>query len=125
MTSLLHEELTNRIIGAAISVHKVLGPGLKEPSYQAALAMEFHAVGLAYQRTPVLSVTYRGAVVGEHIPDFIVENAVVVELKAVRAFDPAFTAQVLTYLRLTGLRVGLIVNFNVEALRFGVKRVVK
>ena len=121
---MLHEELTNRIIGAAIAVHKVLGPGLKEQSYQDAIAMEFDAVGLVYRRTPVFSVTYRGAIVGEHIPDFIVENAVIVELKAVRALEPAFTAQVLTYLRLSGLRVGLLVNFNVEALRFGVKRIV-
>ena len=121
---MLHEEVTNRIIGAAIAVHKVLGPGLKEQSYQAALAMEFDAVGLVYQRAPVFSVTYRGAIVGEHIPDFIVGNAVIVELKAVRTLEPAFTAQVLTYLRLSGMRVGLIVNFNVEALRFGVKRIV-
>jgi GxxExxY protein len=122
---MLHEELTDKIIGAAIAVHKAIGPGLKEQSYQAALAMELTALGIEFQREPVLCVEYRGAIVGHHVPDFIVENAVVVELKAVSAMDPMFTTQVLTYLRLTQLRVGLIVNFNVDALKFGIKRIVK
>jgi GxxExxY protein len=122
---MLHEELTDKIIGAAISVHKAIGPGLKEHSYHAAIAMEFLELGLDFRREPVLTVRYRGAIVGEHIPDFIVENAVVLELKAVATIEPVFTTQVLTYLRLTGLRVGLIVNFNVDALKFGIKRIVK
>lgn len=122
---MLHEDLTDKIIGAAIAVHKAIGPGLKEQSYQAALAMEFQAMGIEFQREPVLSVEYRGAVVGHHVPDFIVEKSVVLELKAVSSIEPVFTTQVLTYLRLTGLRVGLIVNFNVDALRFGIKRIVK
>ena len=86
--------------------------------------MEFLERGLEFQREPVLAVRYRDAIVGHHVPDFIVENSVVVELKAVASLEPVFTSQVLTYLRLTGLRVGLIVNFNVEALRFGIKRIV-
>ena len=94
-------------------------------TYQAALAMEFTELGLEFQREPTLTVTYRGAIIGHHVPDFIVANAVVVELKAVASLEPVFTAQVLTYLRLTKLRVGLIVNFNVDALRFGIKRIVK
>lgn len=122
---LLHKDITDKILRAAVAVHKALGPGLKEPSYQAAMAMEFCAMGVAFQREPRIAVTYRGAVVGHHIPDFIVENAVVVDLKAVAAIDRVFTTQVLTYLRLTNLRVGLIVNFNVEALGFGIKRVVR
>lgn len=122
---MLAEDLTAKIIGAGISVHKAIGPGLKERSYHVAMAMEFLALGLDFQREPVFPVLYRGAVVGEHIPDFIVENTVVVELKAAASMEPVFTAQVLTYLRLSGLRVGLIINFNVDALRFGVKRIVK
>ena len=122
---MLCEELTEQIIGAAIAVHKAIGPGLKEQSYHAAMAMEFMALGLQFQREPVFRVTYRGTTVGEHIPDFIVENAVVVELKATSSIEPVFTTQVLTYLRLSGLRVGLIINFNVDALRFGIKRIVK
>ncbi len=122
---MLHEELTDRIIGAAIAVHREVGPGLKEQTYQAAIAMEFIELGLQFRREPVLTVSYRGAIIGHHVPDFIVEDAVVVELKAVATIEPVFTTQVLTYLRLSGLRVGLIVNFNVEALRFGIKRIVK
>ena len=122
---MLHEDLTDRIIGAAIAVHRAIGPGLHEKSYQAALALEFTALGLAFEQKRVIPITHRGEIVGHHIPDFIVENAVVVELKAAAHIEPVFTTQVLTYLRLTGLRVGLIVNFNVEALKFGVKRVVK
>ncbi len=122
---MLHEELTDNMIGAAIAVHRAIGPGLHEQSYQAAVALELTEIGLAFEQKPVLPVTYRGETVGHHIPDFIVENAVVVELKACKGMEPVFTTQVLTYLRLTGLRVGLIVNFNVEALKFGVKRIVK
>ena len=122
---MLHEDITDRILGAAVAVHKALGPGLKEQSYHAALAIEFAAIGLGFEREPSLSVKYRGIVIGHHVPDFIVENCVVVELKAVANLDPVFTAQVITYLRLTGLKVGLLVNFNVEALKFGVKRIVK
>ena len=122
---MLHEDITDRILGAAIAVHRVLGPGLKEQSYHAALAIEFSAIGLSFQREPTLAVSDRGIVVGHHVPDFIVENAVVLELKAVAGLDPVFTAQVLTYLRVTGLKVGLLVNFNVDALKFGVKRIVR
>ncbi len=70
-------------------------------------------------------VTYKGATIGCHIPDFIVEGLIVVELKAVRSIEPVFVAQALTYLRITKLEVALVINFNVEALKFGVKRVVK
>jgi GxxExxY protein len=122
---MLSEDLTEQIIGAAIAVHKAIGPGLKEQSYHAAMAMEFIERGLHFQREPVFAVRYRGAIVGEHIPDFIVENTVVVELKAAAVIEPVFTTQVLTYLRLSELRVGLIINFNVDALRFGIKRIVK
>ncbi len=122
---MLHEQLTDRIIGAAIAVHRAIGPGLHEASYQAAFAIELKALGLSFETKRLIPVTFRGEIVGHHIPDFVVEKAVVVELKAVTRIEPVFTTQVLTYLRLTGLRVGLIINFNVEALKFGVKRIVK
>lgn len=122
---LLHEQLTNRILGAAIDVHRSPGPGLAESSYHAAMAIAFLDVGLHFEREPSLPVFYKGQQVGTHRPDFIVERSVVVELKVVKSFELVFTTQVLTYLRLTGLRVGLLINFNVEALKFGVKRVVK
>ena len=125
MIKMLHEEITDRILASAVTVHKAIGPGLAEQSYQAAMAIEMSEQRLNFVREPSIPVTFKGTVIGHHRPDFVVENAVVVELKVVRSFEPVFTAQVLTYLRLTGLRVGLLINFNVEAMGFGIKRIVK
>lgn len=122
---MLHEDITDKILASAVAVHKAIGPGLAESSYHAAMAIEMTAQGLRFEREPSIPVSYKGHTVGHHRPDFIVENAVVVELKVVRSFEPVFTTQVLTYLRLTSLRVGLLINFNVEALGFGIKRIVK
>jgi len=122
---MLHEHTTDRIIASAIAVHRVVGPGLSEHSYHAAMAIELADQGLRFRSRPILAVHYKNVMIGHHIPDFIVEDAVVVELKAVKAFEPVFTAQVLTYLRVTKLNVGLLINFNVDALKFGIKRIVK
>jgi GxxExxY protein len=122
---MVHEHITDKIIASAIAVHRAIGPGLAEHSYQAAMAIEMTDQGLRFSREPALTVSYKGAMVGHHRPDFIVEDLIVVELKVVHAFEPVFTAQVLTYLRLTGLKVGLLINFNVDALKFGIKRIVK
>ena len=116
------DPLTEKIIGCAIEVHKVLGPGLLEASYEAALAIEFEAVKLNFQRQPIVPVNYKGRLVGEHRLDFLVENAVVVELKSVERFDPIFEAQVLAYLRVTGKDRGLLINFNSRLLKDGLKR---
>lgn len=121
---MLHEDLTNKILGAAVAVHKTLGPALAERSYQAAMAIELTDCGLSFEREPRLAVHYKGATIGEHRPDFIVERLVVVELKSVNGLDPVFTSQVLTYLRITGLKVGLLINFNVPAVAYGIKRIV-
>ncbi len=121
---MLHDDLTSRIIASAIAIHRVVGPGLAEQSYQAAMAIEMTDRGLSFSREPTISVDYKGVVIGQHRPDFIVEEQVILELKAVRAIEPVFAQQVLTYLRITGLKVGLLINFNVEALKFGVKRIV-
>lgn len=120
---MLHEHVTDKILAAAVAVHKALGPGLPENSYQAAMAIEMTELGLQFQREPLLSVTYKGKTIGHHRPDFIVENSVVLELKSASGLDPVFTTQVLTYLRLTRLRVGLLLNFNVAAMGYGVKRI--
>jgi GxxExxY protein len=122
---MLHEDVTKRIISSAIAVHRAIGPGLAETSYQAAMAIEMTDQGLRFEREPTLAVTYKGATIGHHRPDFIVEGCVVVELKAVHTLEPVFIAQVLTYLRVTRLGVGLLINFNVDALKFGIKRIVK
>lgn len=118
------DSLTEKIIGCAIEVHRELGPGLQEASYEAALAIEFQAAHLSFQRQLVMPVRYKGEPIGEHRLDFLVENAVIVELKSVERFDPIFEAQILTYLRLSGKRRGLLINFNSRLLKDGVKRFV-
>lgn len=116
------DPLTEKIIGCAIEVHRVLGPGLLEASYEAALAIEFQAAKINFQRQFIIPVRYKGQPIGEHRLDFLVENAVIVELKSVERFDPIFEAQVLTYLRLSGKNRGLLINFNSRLLKDGVKR---
>jgi len=95
-----------------------------EGTYEAALCIELNNAGLSFVRQPVLPVVYKGQLIGEYRLDLIVEDAVVVELKSVERFDPIFEAQVLTYLKVTGKRVGLLMNFNSRLLRDGVKRFV-
>ena len=86
------------------------------------MAIEFAHAGLSFVKEPRVPVTYRTVVIGQHRPDFIVEHAVVVEIKSVERYDPVFAAQVLTYLRITRLRVGLLLNFNRPVLKDGIKR---
>ena len=119
---MLHEELTEQIIACETEVHRQLGPGLFESSYQAATAIELEYAGLSFVREPSYPVFYRGIQIGCHRPDFIVENLVVVEIKSVENYNPVFAAQVLTYLRLTKLHVGLLFNFNRPVLKDGIKR---
>lgn len=121
---LIHHAVTDRILKCALEVHRELGPGLLESNYHAALAIEFQHSTLAFVREPTVPVVYRGVEIGHHRPDFIVEECVVVEVKSVEKYDPVFTAQVLTYLRITNTRVGLILNFNRPVLRDGINRVV-
>ena len=117
--------LTDRIIGCAIEVHRRLGPGLLESVYEAALCIEFKRAGLRYSRQIGIPVTYRGELIGEHRPDLIVEERVIVEIKRVERMEPVHIAQMVTYLRMTELKVGLIINFNCATLREGIKRVLR
>ena len=118
------DPLTERIIGCAIEVHRVLGPGLLEVSYEGALAIEFETAKLQFERQLIIPVSYKGRSVGEYRLDFVVENSVVVELKSVDRFDPVFEAQILAYMRLSGKRRGLLINFNSRLLKDGIKRFV-
>ena len=118
------DPLTERIIGCAIEVHRHLGAGLLESAYNTALCVELATHGIPFERERLIPLFYRGVSVGEYRPDLIVESAVVVEVKSVLQFEPVFIAQMLTYLRITGLRRGLLLNFNKEVLRAGIKRVV-
>ncbi|MDX6530822.1 MAG: hypothetical protein QOH41_3112 [Blastocatellia bacterium] len=118
------KRLTERIIGCAIEVHRQLGPGLLEGTYEAALCIELQIAGLNFVRQPIFPVVYKGQVIGEYRLDLIVEDTVIVEIKSVERFDPIFEAQVLTYLRVTGKEIGLLMNFNSRLLRDGIKRYV-
>jgi GxxExxY protein len=120
-----HEQVvTEQVIGCAIEVHKDLGAGLLEQPYLLGLCVELAHRDIRFERQRVVPLEYRGVQIGDYIPDLIVENKVIVEIKSVLRFEDIFTAQMLTYLRLTGLRVGLIINFNKRLLRDGIKRVV-
>ncbi len=118
-----HGELTERIIGAAIKVHRALGPGLLESAYEVCLADEMEREGLAFERQVALPVEYEGRRLdcGYRL-DFLVADAVIVELKCVDKVIAIHEAQLLTYLRLARKNVGLILNFNVEMLRQGITR---
>ena len=120
---LLEKESTEKIIGAAIEVHRVLGPGLLESVYQPCMAHEFSLRNMLYGQQIPLAVEYKGVRLdcGYRI-DFVVENKVILELKAVEMILPVHEAQLLTYLKLTGCRVGLLINFNVPVLRQGIVR---
>ena len=117
--------LTEKIIGAAIEVHRVLGPGLLESAYKECLAYELTATDLAFDRQMPLPVIYKTVRLdcGYRL-DFLVEQKVVVELKAIESLQPIHEAQLLTYLKLGNWPVGLIINFNVPVLKKGIKRMV-
>lgn len=117
--------LTRKIIGAAITVHRALGPGLLESAYEACLTAELRIIGLEVERQVVVPVTYRDIELEcGYRMDMLVEREVVVEAKVVAKLIPIHVSQVLTYLRLAELRVGLLFNFNVDALvAGGMKRV--
>jgi GxxExxY protein len=121
---LLHAELTERIIGACIEVHGRLGPGLSEAMYESAVCHELDLRGVSYKRQAHFPVNYKGKVIGECRVDLIVEDRVVFELKACEALTQLHRSQILTYLHLTKLKVGLLINFNVAILKDGIKRVV-
>jgi GxxExxY protein len=118
-------QLSNKIIGAAIEVHKVLGPGLLESAYEECLCHELELRGLHYERQKPLPVMYKGRKLdcGYRL-DVVVENAIILELKSCEKMEPIYEAQLLTYLKLSGLHLGLILNFNVSMMRDGIKRIV-
>ncbi len=118
-------ELSHRIIGLCLEVHKELGPGLLESAYEEALAQELTVAGIAFERQKEAPLIYKGITLncGYRI-DFLVEGKLIVELKAVQELEPVHYAQLLTYLKLERLSLGLLVNFNVAVLKNGLKRVV-
>ena len=119
-----YDKLTEKIIGCAIEVHRQLGPGLLESIYESALAVEMNFARIAFQRQVAIPIACRGNIIGEHRLDLIVEKSVVLELKSVERFDPVFEAQLLTYLRMTKMKIGLLINFNSRLLHEGIKRLI-
>jgi GxxExxY protein len=118
------DELSGRVIGYAIEVHRSLGPGLLESAYDACLCHELTQGRVDYQRQVPLPVLYKGIELDcAYRLDSIVERRLIIEIKAVEKLLPIHTAQLLTYLKLSGIKVGLLMNFNAEALRAGIKRV--
>jgi GxxExxY protein len=116
--------LTSQIIACAIEVHRHLGPGLLEHLYESALCIEFEDAGMQYLRQLRVPARYKGRVLGEYRVDLVVGDAVIVEVKSVAQRNPVFEAQLLTYLRLTGKRIGLILNFNTKLLKDGIQRMI-
>lgn len=117
-TDLLHHELTREIIGAAMEVHGTLGPGFLESVYDEALAIEFGLRNISYERQKEIKVVYKGKTAKEFVCDFLIEGKVLVELKALNLITGAEEAQVLNYLKGTGIEVGLLINFGQSSLKY-------
>jgi GxxExxY protein len=116
------DPLTRRIIACAIEVHKNLGPGLLEKLYLEAMSVEMELNGLKVEKNVKAPVEYKGRLIGDYFIDLLVENEVILELKSVERHDPIFEAQILSYMKLTGKRVGLLINFNSKMVKDGIKR---
>lgn len=116
------EELSNKIIGAAIEVHRTLGPGFLENIYEQALKIAFSEQKLHYNSQKDIKIKYHGIEIGQHRLDMLVENVIIIELKAVKEFADIHFAQLRSYLKATGLKVGLLLNFGKPTLE--IKRVV-
>ena len=122
---LKEDELSNEIIGAAIEVHRHLGPGLLESAYEECLCYELTNRNVKFERQKTLPVAYKGSKLdcGYRL-DLVVDGLVILELKAVDQLQPIHSAQLLTYLKLSNLKLGILINFNVAMLKNGIKRVV-
>jgi len=119
------EELAHQIIGAAIEVHRVLGPGFLESIYERALCHELTLRGVPFQRQTDLIVRYKDLDIPGQRLDLLVGGRVIIDLKTVESFAPIHVAQLLSYLKTTGLRLGLLINFRVLVLKDGIERVVR
>lgn len=122
---MIYQELTERIIGCAIKVHSNLGPGLLESSYEECLGYELSKNGLLFERQKPLPLIYEEVKleIGYRI-DILVENQIIIEIKAVEGLNDVHLAQIMTYLKLSGCRVGFLFNFNVKYLKDGIRRVI-
>ena len=122
--SLNENRLTGEIITAAIEVHRLLGPGFLESIYENAMQVEMQLREIKFRRQLPIMIQYKGTSIGEHRLDLLVDERIVVELKAIEALAPIHRAQVISYLRATKLHLGLVINFNVPLLKNGIQRVI-
>ena len=119
------DRLSKEVIGAAIEVHRVLGPGLLESAYEESLAWELTNRGVKVERQVAIPVRYKELRIEDgYRIDMLVNKELILELKSVDSFQPVHTAQMLTYLKMTGCKLGLLLNFKVDVMRKGIKRVV-
>jgi GxxExxY protein len=118
------EQLAHEVIGCCLAVHQELDPGLLESVYPRAVAMELEERGISFAMEKALRVTYRGRLLCHQRLDMFVDGRIVLELKSVDLLHPIHVAQVVSYLRLTGARLGLLINFNVPMLKQGIRRIV-
>jgi GxxExxY protein len=118
------EELVHRTIGCCLRVHSELGPGLLERIYVRAICLELPAAGLPFEHRKRVPVFYRGRLLCEQVLDVVVDGRLVLEVKSVEQLAPVHQAQILSYLRASGIRVGLLMNFNVPVLKQGLRRIV-
>jgi len=116
------ESLVHETIGCCIAVHRALGPGLLEGIYSRAICLELSAAGIQFEREKTIPVIYRGELLCEHRLDFVVAGALILEVKSVEHLVPVHHSQLLNYMRLAVIRVGLLINFNVVVLQDGIKR---
>ena len=118
-------EVNRKVIGAAIEVHRVLGPGLLESTYHDCLKHELELLGIGYESESPIALDYKGKIIGDaYRIDLLVENKVIIELKTVSKLLELHKAQLLTYLKLTNKKLGLLINFNEILLKHGIKRIV-
>lgn len=123
-TPVQDDPLTRRVIACAIEVHKRLGPGLLEKLYKEAMVIEMELSGLMVEKNVKIPVEYKGKPIGDYFIDLLVEDTVILELKSVERHDPVFEAQILSYMRLTQKKIGLLINFNSKMVKDGIKRFV-
>ena len=116
------DDLTHEIIGAAMEVHSEMGAGLLEQIYENALCVELTKRGIRHQKQVRIPLQYKGVAVGDLYADLVVEGRVIVELKSVRELAPIHQAQLITYLKLSRIKTGLLINFNVVSLKKGIRR---
>jgi GxxExxY protein len=118
-----HRDLTEHVIGLAIEVHRTVGPGLLESVYSGCLCLELEQTGIAFQSEVMVPVIYKGTTIPMGFrADIVIANTIILEIKAVASFVPGHESQILTYLRMSGLRIGLLMNFHAPRLKDGLRR---